>query len=411
MVVLELSAQVTNGGMARMQQATQTLAAFGLAWGLVSLMASFLSQVKQLGLVLVSSQAALRTAQRFVLMACLLMAGVLVLLALGPVGDWVVYDLHGVDRALGATAREALLWLVPVPVLRGLSLFYTGLLLRMRRTGLASAAALAGTGASILAVFALLPAGFVQQKPIWLPVLVTHAGLVAELGVVLWGYGRYRAPLPEAEKEPLSYSYVYHFYWPLALIMGIQGFSRPLINLFVSREPEGPIALAILTVVYALAHVIYGWVNEIRNLAPAFRDQEESLARIRPFAAACGLLSFVVMVVLFWTPLRDLLLQTLIGLEPELAARAATPLKVFCFFPLVVMVRAYYHGLGLLAHRTKAMAPSAPARVTAILVALVVLPLFGVQGATRGVTALLCGFVCETVVVRLALTRNRGASG
>jgi hypothetical protein len=75
------------------------------------------------------------------------------------------------------------------------------------------------------------------------------------------------------------------------------------------------------------------------------------------------------------------------------------PLEIFTFFPLVVMVRAYLHGVGLVKHQTQVMAPSAPARIAAILVALTGLPLLGVQGAARGVAALLCGFVAETLVV------------
>jgi hypothetical protein len=35
----------------------------------------------------------------------------------------------------------------------------------------------------------------------------------------------------------------------------------------------------------------------------------------------------------------------------------------------------------------------------AILVALIVLPAFGVHGAARGVAALLCGFAVETLAV------------
>jgi hypothetical protein len=45
------------------------------------------------------------------------------------------------------------------------------------------------------------------------------------------------------------------------------------------------------------------------------------------------------------------------------------------------------------------MAPSAPARVVAVLIALVILPALGVQGATRGIAALLFGFIVETLVV------------
>jgi hypothetical protein len=257
----------------------------------------------------------------------------------------------------------------------------------------------AGIGASILAVFVLLPTGFVQQKPIGLPLLVTYAGTLAELGVLLWGYRRYVGHLPTDTGIELSSSYVLRFFWPLALIMAVQGLSRPLINLFISREPDGAKALAVLTVVYALGHLPYGWLNEIRNLPPAFRDTADSLAYIRRFAVGCGLLAFAVMVVLFWTPLREYILASLIGVEPALAARSRMPLIIFSFFPATVMIRGYLHGVGLLEHRTTAMAPSAPARIIAILVALAILPAFGIHGATRGIAALLSGFALETLVV------------
>ena len=51
------------------------------------------------------------------------------------------------------------------------------------------------------------------------------------------------------------------------------------------------------------------------------------------------------------------------------------------------------------------MAPSGPARLFAILLALVLLPLAGLHGATLGVTALLAGFVGETATVWWGMRR------
>jgi hypothetical protein len=237
------------------------------------------------------------------------------------------------------------------------------------------------------------------MAPIRLPILVLYAGALVELAVVLWGNWRNREHLLGESGSELSFSYVVRFFWPLALIMAIQGLSRPLINLFVAREPGGTQALAVLTITYALGLLPYGWLNEIRSLPTAFQDRENSLKHIQRFAVGCGLLSFGIMILLFWTPIRDFILGTLIGVGAELAASAAMPLVVFSFFPLVVMARAYLHGVGLFERRTQAMAPSAPARVMAVLVTLVLLPILGVHGATRGVAALLCGFIVETVVV------------
>jgi hypothetical protein len=398
-VIQELSVQVLNGGMARVPRAIETLAAFGLAWGLVMFLASPLSQVKQLGLVLVDGQAALKQVRRFVLISGLLLACLVASLALSPLGIWVIEGLHGLHPPLSALAREVLFWLIPIPILTSLSLFHTGLLIRFRRTDLVSYAVLSNIGLSILAVFVLLPMGFVQEKPIRLPLLVTYVGVLTELSIILWGYRRHVEHLLPSSGQALSLAYVVRFFWPLALIMAIQGLSRPLINLFVSRGPAGAEALAVLTVVYPLGHLPYGWLNELRNLAPAFKEVKDSLAYIRRFAEGCGLVSFGVMVALFWTPLQEYILGTLIGLEASLAAQARIPLVIFSFFPLVVMIRAYFHGIGLLEHRTKAMAPSAPSRIGAVLVTLNVLPLLGIHGATLGVAALYSGFVFETLVV------------
>lgn len=398
LIVQGFSGQFLSGGMARLPQATLVLAAYGVAWGLVDFLASPLSQVGQLGLVLATSHPARRQLQVFVLGSGGALAGALALLALSPLGDWVIYQGHGLSPEVGQMVVQALCWLAPVPVLEGLNRFCAGLLMRVRRTEVVSYATLASIGASIGAVFVLLPAPLVQAQPIRLPLLVSYTGIGVHLGVLLWGYRRYVAPaLGPEQGEGLSLGYVLHFFWPLALVMAFQGLSRPLINFFVARGPDGPEALAVLAVVYPLAQLPYGWVNELRSLVPAFQG-EGHCRPLRCFAVLCGALSFGIMAGMFWTPLRHPILTGLLGLDPGLAARCQWPLFWFSFFPLAVALRAYSHGVALVEHRTRALAPSAPSRIGIIWLALLALPT-EVHGATRGVAALLCGFVLEAAVV------------
>ena len=150
------------------------------------------------------------------------------------------------------------------------------------------------------------------------------------------------------------------FFWPLAVTSGVQAVSRPIINLFVARGADGTESLAVLTIVYALAHLPYGWLNELKNLPAAFQRQDPDGRFIRRFTAGCGLLSFVVMALMFWTPVRFFLLETLIGVDHEFAVRCTVPLIIFSFFPLAVTVRSYLHGVALRDHRTSAIAPSDP---------------------------------------------------
>lgn len=409
-VVQEIGGQVLNGGMARMPHATETLASYGLAWGIVTFVVSPLLQAQQLGLVLVDSQQALRRTRTVVLAASLCMVGCLALLAFSPLGPWVIQVLHGLDRSLGQETQMALAWLALTPALNGLIRFYAGILMRVRRTGLVSAATAAGMGVSVGATFLLLPAALIQQRPIRLPLLVTYSGLLVEIVVIWWGYRRYvHGTLPDlshATGQPgraPGYGSIIRFFWPLALIMAVQGFSRPLINLFVSRSADSATALAVLTVVYSLGHLPYGWLNDLRTLPASFHEEKDAMLHVRRFALTCGLAVFALMLVMYWTPVRTYILRTLIGVDERMAMLAAVPLMLFAFFPLPVTVRAYLHGVGLVERRTRALAPSGPARVGAIVVALVILSWTPLPGAVRGVAALLTGFVVETIVVWLSL--------
>ena len=406
MIVYNLSTQFLNGGMARMPQALDTLAAYGLAWGLADFIISPLLQVRQLGLALVDSVRTHRRVLAFVI-ACSAGLGVLLgVLGLTSLGGWVVGELHHVKGALLATVLTALWGLALVPLLEGVNRLYSGILMRARRTEVITYGTLARIGASIGGVFALLPTSFIQDQPILLPLIVTYLGEGADLAVIYWGYCRYvKSEMPELGREDISLGFIARFFWPIAMVMAIQGGSRPVINLFVARGDDGAQALAVLAVVYSLAHMPYGWVNELRNLPIAFREMADSQRYIRLFCLGCGLLSCSIMVTLFWTPLRDIILVDLIGLERPLAALCRWPLFWFSFFPLAVMVRAYWHGMALLQRRTKILAPSGPARIGVIVLLMVSLP-HNIPGATRGIVALLSGFMLEMVVVWWGMSRS-----
>ncbi len=402
-IVMELGSQVLNGGMARVPQATTTLAAFGVGWGLILFLSAPLVQSRELGLILVNDLATLAAVRRFVLLAgCTLMVG-LASFTLTPLGNSVIEGLHGIDGTLGAVVRTALFWLIPYPLLRGFTYFHAGLLLRVRHTAVVSYATLSNLTVSILMVFVLVTLPWIQEEPIRLPIVVTYGGLLVELAIILWGVAHYVRPqLPAINDKgtpPPTQLAIVRLFWPLALIMFTQELSRPVINLFVARGPDATNALAILAVLYTLGRMPYGWLNDIRNLTLAFQDEPGIRQRIQRFAIGCCLASLTMMFILFWTPLRNVILLDWIGVPPQLAPLATVPLHLFAGFSLAVAARAYYHGIGMVERRTQAMAPSAPARLLAIVATLIILPWLGITGATMGIAALLAGFAVEAIVV------------
>ncbi|MEE2657397.1 MAG: hypothetical protein VX733_02760 [Candidatus Latescibacterota bacterium] len=406
--VHELSVQFVNGGIARTPNPTLTLAAVALAMGIAYLHASPLSQIRQLGLTLVEDLASARQVFVFVSLCSGLMCLPLAAIALIPfVGDFVLYWLHGTSVPLAEVVRFALLVLVPLPLIEGILRLMSGMLLRARRTDVLSAGTVISIAVSIGAVFALIPTNLVQSRPIWLPLIVIYVGLTVELVVMGWGCHRFVHPQLRGRRNdsaaeavaPIGLCYLTRFFWPLALIQLIQGLSRPVINLFVSRGAEAESALAALAIVYSLAHIWYGWVNELKSLPVAFQQHGQwGLGEVRRFCAFCAALSFALMLVALSTPLRDVILLQLIGVSEEIALRCQVPLILFSFFPVAVGVRSYYHGIALLEHRPRSLVLSAPARIGIIVAVLALLPQSEVPGATRGIAALLAGFVLEAVV-------------
>lgn len=401
-VVLEFGTQMLNAGMARMPNATETLAGFGVAWGIVLFLTSPLGQARELGLVMGDGRAARQQVRRFVLYTGMVLITTLTVLALTPLGHWIIEDFHSIDGNLAQTVRTAMLWLAPYPLIRGLSLYHAGLLIRHRRTTLVSYAMVASMGCSILTIFLALPLPWVAAQPIRLPILGVYASILVELGIILWGFRLVVRGEPAAtasDQIAPTYGAIIRFFWPLALILMTQEFSRPLINLYVSRQSSGPEALAVLAVVYILGRIPYGWLNDIRNLASAFREEANSLQYIRRFALGCTLVSLTMMFLCFWTPLREWILGDLVGLSPELVALSRVPLYIYTAYTIAVAIRAYYQGIALAERRTPVLAPSAPTRLAAIWVSLLVLPLFGINGAILGITALFFGFAIEAATV------------
>ena len=408
-IALELGGQFLNGGMARVPRATETLAAFGLAFGIMTILSGPLYQSRQLGLAVIDNRVQLRTGARSVAVAGIILSIITALLGLDGPGRWIVEDAHGITPHLADQAQTALILLSPLPVINGLARYFSGLLVRFRRTEIVSAGSIGGIIVRIASVFALLGEPFIQSRPILLPVIVTLLGTLIEFLILIWGYFKYARPSIAIEGDPISFSAIFKFLWPLAVIMTFQGASRPFINLIVSRGPDATEALAVLTVVYALGHIHYGWVNELRSLAPAFRDEQNSLHSIRRFALGSSLVSFTVGLALFWTPVRYYLLIDLIGIDQGLAHICLTPLMIFTFFPFAVALRSYYHGIGITRRITQAMALSAPSRLTAITVAMVLFSFTDIPGATQGIGSLLCGFAAEALVVTWRVRRRIGS--
>ena len=402
----DIGQQVLNGGMARMPEVIASLAAYGVALGIKGLLSTPLTQAGQLGLVLTEDHRARRLNQYFLTGIAAIVGLLLLALGMTPIGTWLIEDVHSLTSVLATEVQFALLCMVPLVFLEALTRYYAGLLLRYRQSTLVSVSTFAKIFASIAAVFILLPVDLVQTRPIWLPLMVIYAGAFGEITVVVAGYfKRIRHRLHTESDNIHSFAYTFRFFWPLVFVSAIQSGSRPVINLFVARGPNAEFALAVFVFVDSLAGMICGWLQELRYLPAAFREEVDNLRYIKRFTALCGFLGVTLMAAFCWTPVLDFILVHLIGLEPAMATACAVPLMIYSFLPLVTTPRSYLHGIAFVQHRTRALVPTTPARMAMSVATLLVLPNWGVEGAVLATAAVTTGLAVETLVAWWCLRR------
>ncbi len=407
--VHEISIQWITGGLSRLPMSVENLAAFGLAWAWSSFLTGPLINTKQMGLVLVERRQSFHQALYFVLLVIGVITGIQILLAFTDLGVILLRNLHRVSASTTRDVQTMLQWLLLLPLFTGCSAFLSGPLIRNHQTRYASLSSVSGFVAVMVSIALLLPVNRIQEQPVLLPVIALYAGKSCELAVVIRGILKHRhaiwtTPLhPNSDRRPLTFGRILRFYWPLAGIVLIQEFSRPLTNLVIARQADGELSLAVLAVVYALGQWPYRWLNETRTMAPAFQHEDPAGRTTRRFNIAAGLISLGLSLLLYWTPIRQGILESLLDLEPDFAALCIPPLMLFAAYSPVVAVRSYMHGIGLVQRRTSVMMPSAPLRLLAIIGALLLLPAWGISGALLGVAALLCGFATEALTLVLLL--------
>ena len=407
--VQETSIQWIAGGLARLPLPVESLAAFGLAWGISTFLTGPLVYSKQMSLVLVERRQSFWKSLYFILIVVGVITCVQAFLAATGPGRSFLQNVHRISAETTQDVGSMLLWLLAHPLLKGITYVMAGPLIRSRHTKYVSFASVSGFGAVAIVAILFLRHPFLRTQPIFLPVMALYAWQSVELAVVTVGVVRHRQRIwntqPHGNVTPAHvtlYS-IFRFFWPLAGMVLLQEFSRPLINLFIARQPDGELNLAVLAVVYALGPWPYRWLNETRNVAASFYKEDPKFQALGRFCLSMGLLSILISVGLYWTPLREWILLTLVAVDPEMASLAGWPLRIFTFYAVAVTLRSYMQGVGLVERRTPSMLPSAILRQFAVILFLLVLPLLGLTGATLGVTALLGGFLVEAFTLLVAL--------
>jgi hypothetical protein len=151
---------VIQSGLARSSSPVRSLAAYGVSWTLVTMLAGPLRMLHQISLVYHNSDQNMRKIKIFNLSLGVLTSAIIVLFALSPVGYYVLHNLIAVSHEITILAQKVILAFAVFPLARAFRETYWGMMMKKRSTPVIAKAKGLNLFAVILSLVILL--GFIN---------------------------------------------------------------------------------------------------------------------------------------------------------------------------------------------------------------------------------------------------------
>jgi len=379
--------------IARMEAPVPNLAAFGVAYAFALVAEAPVIMLMSAATALCRDAESYRRLRNFTL---LLSGGVTLLLGtlvIPTVFDRICVQWIGLPSEIAEPTWQALLWLLPWPGAIGLRRFYQGVLIADGRTRRVTVGTLARVISMAVSGFTLAAVGVLPGA--------AAGGLALAVGVVAEMLVARRLTRPSikrllrlsGEGEPLDFRGITRFYLPLAMTPFIALSVQPVVTFFLGRGRFPIESLAVLPVLYGLTFIFRALGLSYQEAAIALVGRKlEHRREGGRFALVLGFFCVATLALIALTPLADLWLRGISGLEPDLADFARLPLMLMCLLPGMTVWITWQRSLLVLTKRTTPVSTATAVEALAILVLLALfIPRLDWPGITIAALALTVG--------------------
>ena len=401
--LIQLSHVITNAFLARLLAPKEIIAAFSIAFGL-NIMASGVTMATiQTGICFITDQTSFRRLLRFCLLLVLIPFFGVEFIALSPAGEIVFGDWMGASPGVVSQARWASaimgFWTFPI-LIRNLCY---AIAMNQRRTILI-------TYATAVRLVGLI--GFLFVFSIWFDgavvgAMATVAGMTVEATFMVVATRSYYLKLKKNAAQPAGAKEFWSFSWPLMLMQITENGVMFVLNLFLGQLKNPDLAIASFGIVYGLVRIILAGP---RNLVQTSQSLVHDRGDLRPmFQFTIGLILFYcgLIFVLFYTPLNEWILGTVMGLTAELSGYCKNAVKLIFLIAIFWATTATLRGTLTSMRKTFVIAVSAGVRMVVISgIGFCAFLYPDLNGAVLGVFSFAGAFAAETILLGWYLWRQ-----
>lgn len=404
----QLSHSLVHAFLTRLGDPTTTLAAFSVAFAFNTTFSGVVGVEVQAAMSFITDKRSFWRIARFYLAVSVVPFLIVESIALTSLGDWLFGVMMGASAEVTRLAKTASavmgLWILPNQ-LRNLG---TALCMMNRRTLPISYATIIRLVSQALMLLVL---------PFWMEGAVAGAAslvgcMTVEALYMYWASRKFYRALPASGGEQTSYRQMWTFSWPLMITQITENGVSFVINFFLGRLANPDLALAAFGVVNALKSLVASPLRNMVQTAQALTHSRHDLRVMMTFAYRLTIVYAIIVGLLFYTPVRDLILTGVMGLRGELAQYATPGVQMMLVVVIFWGYASLFRGLLSAMRKTGAIAGSAVIRlivVTAIGSVTLISP--DLNGAAVGVAAVGGAFLAETVILGWRVSHVTRTSG
>ena len=392
----QISHSLVHAFLARLGDPTTTLAAFSIAFAFNTTFSGIISVSTQAGMSYISDKRSFWRIARFYFLVSLAPFVLIEAVALTPIGDWLFGKMMGASPEVTQLAKAAAavmgLWIFPNQ-LRNLT---TALCMMHRRTMLISHSTMVRLVSQVLMLMVL---------PFWMEGAVAGAAsLVGCMSVeaiyMVWVSRPFYAELPASGGEQASYRQLWGFSWPLMITQITENGVTFVINFFLGRLANPDLALAAFGVVNGLNSLVASPLRNLVQTAQALVQNRADMRVMLRFSHRLAMGYAALVLMLFYTPLRDVILSGVMGLPASLSSYAAPGVQMLLLVVIVWGYSSLFRGLLSAMRKTQVIAGSAVIRLLVVIaVGSITLIAPNLNGAAVGVAAVGCAFLAEVLIL------------
>jgi len=388
--MMSVEGPLIAASIARMAQPKENLAAYGIAFAFALIIEAPVIMMLSASTALVKDRQSFFKLKSFTYWLNGLITAAMLLLLIPAVFNSILLGLMGIDETVVKLTYPSLFILLIWPGAIGYRRFYQGILIRYgytRRVAYGTVIRLLSMATTVVLIYQIkmIPGAYLGAAA--LSVGVTFEAIASRIMAGQALKKIYKQTVNEPYNEPLNYSNITKFYYPLALTSLLGLVLQPALTFFMGQGNFSLESLAVWPVVNSFVFIFRSFGLSYQEVAISLMgDCGENYKKLKHFAqvvagfvsGSLGIISLTALI--FWW------MHDISGLQPSLAAFSYAPVKVLIIMPALSVWISFQRAVLVVSRNTSPITTATAIEVSlAIIIMFYVVfysPLSGVLGAS-----------------------------